>query len=498
MNARCKTLTLLVAFVAANLWAFAPALANGGPFVVKYPGGDPSAKGILARLDPSLRPAREERLRVLRENLEISFAATPEFRANSTPPPLVTVEAAYIIENPTDEEISVDFGFPILRGLYINPFSMARRPAVSVRLNERSLPVNIISNSAIYGIIRQQARVAIEQAIAGDAALAQLVATLRATKADDQAARAALARYLADSLHWDPSDVALMVAYASLDFGVAPATPPPGFWGWGLGRELVTANLGPLAAIGEQKATQFFAVLAARFELQVAATYESIFEAWGGDVRERAVDLKTGQLRPREISVATADSPQSPYISPADDPTVYARVDYLDPNAKLSEAELASCKMILKNLPVIFTFAPMNLLHYRATFSPQETHALTVTYQQFAYADTAEPSSYQLAYVVHPASLWKEFGPINLTVAVPDSMPFQASVRCERRGTEYRDVPAASGHVGGSRRAQYALYQATLEDKTGELFVAVGADAWKKKRLAAALEGSEKEPHGTP
>ena len=37
------------------------ALGNGGPFVVKYPGGDPAAKGVLARLDPDLRPSRESR-----------------------------------------------------------------------------------------------------------------------------------------------------------------------------------------------------------------------------------------------------------------------------------------------------------------------------------------------------------------------------------------------------------------------------------------------------
>ena len=45
----------------AGHWAF----GNGGPFVVKYPSGDPAAKGVLARLDPSLKPAQETRLRVL-------------------------------------------------------------------------------------------------------------------------------------------------------------------------------------------------------------------------------------------------------------------------------------------------------------------------------------------------------------------------------------------------------------------------------------------------
>ena len=53
--------------------------ANGGPFVVKYPSGDPAAKGVLARLDPSLLPARETRLRVLKEDLKINFGVKAEF-----------------------------------------------------------------------------------------------------------------------------------------------------------------------------------------------------------------------------------------------------------------------------------------------------------------------------------------------------------------------------------------------------------------------------------
>ena len=40
---------LVVAFAAT---ATRDSAANGGPFVVKYPNGDPAAKGVLARLDP--------------------------------------------------------------------------------------------------------------------------------------------------------------------------------------------------------------------------------------------------------------------------------------------------------------------------------------------------------------------------------------------------------------------------------------------------------------
>ena len=118
------------------------------------------------------------------------------------------------------------------------------------------------------------------------------------------------------------------------------------------------------------------------------------------------------------------------------DPTIYARVDYLDPKAKISDAEKASCRAILKNLPVIFTFAPMNLLHYRVKFGAGSTNTVMVEYQQFAYADTRGPKSYQLAYVLHPASLWDDFGPINLEVIVPEGVAFRASFLIDKDGKD--------------------------------------------------------------
>ena len=122
------------------------------------------------------------------------------------------------------------------------------------------------------------------------------------------------------------------------------------------------------------------------------------------------------------------------------DPTVYARVDYLDPNANITAEEKASCEAILKNLPVIFTFAPMNLLHYQAKFPARGTRVVTVSYSQYAYADTRGSGSYQLAYVLHPATLWNEFGPIHLTVQVPEGIACKASVRSEPAGQVYRSA----------------------------------------------------------
>ena len=89
-----------MAFAAGLLAALSAApgpWGNGGPFVVKSPNGDPAAKGVLARLDPTLKPAQETRLRVLKEDLTIRFV--PEQRGwhgdKCRLPPLVEVTAAY-------------------------------------------------------------------------------------------------------------------------------------------------------------------------------------------------------------------------------------------------------------------------------------------------------------------------------------------------------------------------------------------------------------------
>lgn len=514
------------------------ALGNGGPFVVKYPQGDPAAKGVLARLDPDLKPGREERLRVIREDLRIWFLPNQQpgsETSNASPSPvqswlqapLVMVTAAYTIENPTDEEVSVDFGFPILRGIYIHPFSMMPRPEAQVQLDGKDVNVGIISNSLIYGIIRQRCREAIDKALAADPKLAELVARLRASSyvrqrareavkaaiagdaavlkaanadaalnrivaiesdtddAERKANRQALLDYLTGPLRWNPPSATLMVEFCSLETGPLAFYPHDRVHGGfdSLSHEahqLTNGNLGRLSAIGEQKATQLFAELAARFDPQIKTAYESIFAAWGGDVRERSIDIESGELRPREITVdprLTDDQLRTVGMS---DPTIYARVDYLAPNESLSAAEKLACQAILKNLPVIFTFAPMNLLHYQAAFPKKTTRTLSVTYRQYAFLDTRGPSSYQLAYVVHPASLWKEFGPIEVEIMVPENAQVKASIECPSAGVEELDLPQSVGWRRPGQKMRMARHRATLHEKTGEFFVAVEAESWSK------------------
>jgi len=87
---------------------------------------------------------------------------------------------------------------------------------------------------------------------------------------------------------------------------------------------------------------------------------------------------------------------------------------------------------VLKNLPVVFTFAPMNLLHYQRQLPGQDNPAGHRHVRQYAYIDTRGTPSYQLAYVLHPATLWNEFGPINLAVHVPSGIACKASVPMNR------------------------------------------------------------------
>jgi hypothetical protein len=539
----------LIALIAAAIAAY----GNGGPFIVKYPNGDPGAKGIMARLDPLLRPANESRLRVVREDLSFRFIPQTGFSSDDTSlrwSPLVNVRASYIIENPTKEEILIDFGFPILRGIGVRLGSKPT-PDVNVTVDGESLLADIISNSKIYSIIRQHARNTIEQGIKADHNLAQQVALVRkasgnstqakenssqqivrtdfpAPTEDYESASKSLRTYLIAKKGWNDRDAALMIEFARLDFDVVrqrskpvpsasalidnlifgpPSSgtnaqgdrlfPPPSAEIIELINQssaIEPLNLGPLVAIGEQKATQFFALLASRFDKNALTNYEEIFAAWGGDVRERSVDMSSGQVRPREIAKKMDDwrivdlkdvMPKSRGGS-SEDSTIYARLDYLDPDYRISETEKGSCLAVLRNLPVVFTFAPMNLVHYQVSFPPGATRNVTVSYAQYAYLDTRENPSYQLAYVLHPASLWKDFGPIHVRIQVPHSVTCRASIDLSK-GTEdvVDEQRLVSMGTGLYRFPSYTQtrYEALLTDRKermGELFLAINKAEWER------------------
>ncbi|MBM3883138.1 MAG: hypothetical protein FJ387_26065 [Verrucomicrobia bacterium] len=502
-----------VAVAAAAVLATVSALANGGPFVLKYPGGDPAAKGVLARLDSNLKPARESRLEVTRENLWIRFEAErPSLlrtKPGDEPLPLVAVAAEYLIANPTPETVEVDFGFPILRGVYVSLWSMSLAPDVQVRVDGTQPPVQptLISNSAIYGLLRRHAAETITRQVATEAQLDRLFRSVAsAPDRADADHRAALARHLTEHRGWPASDATLLVEYAALQGQHALPLPAatqssghaatPGvrraglFWGFDHDATLIEAKNATgwaVSAIGEQKATQWLTRLAARFDPTSAASYESIFQSWGGDVRERAADLETGRVRPREISRTASPRPEgfAGELLAHADPTVYARVDYFTDDPDLTDAQRVSWRSVLEHLPVVFTFAPMNLLHYRVAFPPGATRTVTVSYRQYAYLDTRSPRSFQLAYVVHPASLWDSFGPIHVTVTAPEGVRPVGSVPLHPA----EPGPALTSNPIGQAPPGWGSFGATLTETRGELFVAVEAEAWNHALAAMGPEG---------
>lgn len=158
---------------------------------------------------------------------------------------------------------------------------------------------------------------------------------------------------------------------------------------------------------------------------------------------------------------------------------MYARVDYLDYQLALrndmSLAESATWQAVLKDLPVQFTFAPMNLLHYHVAFPAHRQRVVRVSYRQFAYQDTAAPPSYQLAYVVHPASFWQKFGPIELTVEVPSGVkPVASGLSLALR------PPPASLPAGHAALVPSDSWGGILTRKTGELFLGLNAKEWQE------------------
>jgi hypothetical protein len=384
---------------------------------------------------------------------------------------MVNVRAAYTIENPTARSITVDFGFPIVRGIATSPFAMAPTPDVRAELGDQHVRVDVISNSVIYGIIREQARKTIDLSLSKDKTAAPLSSTIRAsTDTKRKNAREKLRSYMIGNKGWKASDAALLIEYCSLDLG---KQSPGRVWSWntsmpGNDADIISRNLGPLALIGEQKATQFLAQLASCFDKKAGVGYERIFTAWGGNTQERSVDLKTGKVRPRRFTAGPGDV----------DPTVYARVDYLSDSTAFTKAEKDSCKAILKDLPIIFTFAPMNLLHYQVTFAPKSTEVLTISYGQYAYKDTSDPQTYQFAYLVHPASMWNSFGPINVTVTVPNGIKVRSSEQCTGPSAGERSTDRYVFSSATTSKEKCSVFSGTLRKKTGEIFVAVDADDW--------------------
>lgn len=500
------------AWLTAVLFLFTESLAaaNGGPFLVREAGGDPATKGMAAPILPDLLPGRESRLHVQKEHLGLDFKGSPG-------QPLVDVTAEYTIRNPSRGDVVLEIGFPIVRGIFRPTYGGGMGapgtpgdPVVRVVFQKQAHPFEIISNSDLLTRIRQHAYGIIDAAFAARPELNDLREQLKAAAGKKESAEETqrkLADILIRQLSWPERDAQLMANFARVIWQPPPPPPPEekpakrsteeeipewlrhrhpeegggrrpsaegrrqqteipffaadpfhpyvvsilSFGSFGIANQEWPTYLGPLASLGELKATQLFSLLASRFEPAVGRSYEAIFAAWGGDVREKSVDFATGALRPRENTRC-----------PGCDETLYARVDYFNPHLVVDADRRAVCKDILDHLPVTFTFAPMNLIRTIVTFPKQSTTVLRFTYSQHPFEDTVAPATYQLGYLVHPASFWDHFGPIRLTVRAPKGVLVRASVPTKRTGV----------------RGGMATYAGTVQSKTGELLVAVPSQNW--------------------
>lgn len=478
-----RSLLSVITVGALLLCSAAHALANGGPFLVRRPNGDPAAKGVVAPVLPDLMPGTESRLEVVREDLTFRFTATEDR-------PLVHVTARYTIRNPGDQVIRLRVGFPILRGIYVEyrggaMGSYSSSPAYRVEMDGRENDSNVISTSTLFDRIRGDAWKRIVAGMDADPELRRLRARMAAEPAAADVVRTELVRQLTGR-KWDARDAALL-ADLMRAVGTKPtpltaeqqkpiawpenaAAPPPrhtiyadqqsfeqvlGGFGDGDRRSF----MGALTAIGELKATQLLSHLADRFAPGAATGYERVFSAWGGDVREQAVDPASGALRPRRDDGKNAG---------AGEDSLYARLDYFEPGLIMEPARREACARILKNLPVVFTFAPMNIIISELTFRAGSTHVVTYDYSQYAFDDAGPPASHQLAYVVHPASFWKTFGPIHVTVQVPRGLAVRATMPL-RKATPRTPKPPDG----------FVSFVGDLREKTGELYLAVERDRWR-------------------
>ena len=164
----CAAGCVVLAAGLAARWA----AGNGGPFVVKYPSGDPAAKGVLARLDPSLKPARETRLRVVKEDLTVRFGTSGTVpRRDRRAAAGRRVGGLHDRESrPTRRSRSISASRSSAASTSC-PGDGALRPTSASRSTRRYVQPTVISNSVIYGLIRQNAREVIEKGIAGDGEL---------------------------------------------------------------------------------------------------------------------------------------------------------------------------------------------------------------------------------------------------------------------------------------------------------------------------------------
>jgi len=91
--------------------------------------------------------------------------------------------------------------------------------------------------------------------------------------------------------------------------------------------------------------------------------------------------------------------------------------------------------------------------------------------KEYPFTDTRAPRSFQLSYVLHPATMWEEFGPVNLSVFVPKGIGFKSSIPVSRK---------KDSKINGQLFTEYTATLTKHTDKKGELFLGTSYKDWQK------------------
>ena len=483
--------TTFAAWIAMML-ACSVACANGGPFFERHVDGSNAVSASMAPFE-NMIPGLQDRIACLGEDLtitiddELRLGRAAEAAKKASPPsgsildgkkidykertsliperlPRIEVEAKYTLVNTSDGPVKMRFGFPVI---------YSARQRVKVVVDGKKTTSHHMSLDDILLHIRAIAAERVAEVLTIDKKLADAVAKINEIESvysSDKPTEAVMRLHnrhrAADALRDILKERRLTDSQVALvsEFFILPPSPKPtrlnieglaeraSFYGF---RPSLPEG-GVLARIGALKATQLYTEVLKALAPAQSIDYEQFFRAWGGREKRVSLDLETGEVRERVLSpIRFAEGGMMGPI-PLD---IYAREEYL--NARNLPKDLKKHLMtVLKNLPVTFAFAPVNMTVYEVAFAPGQKRTVAVEVNQLPSIDGREPVTAQFEYIMKTARYFKEFDHINLEVRAPKGTKLTISPTCTevvQKGPRDRDV-----------------YRARITDYSKNLYIAIG------------------------
>lgn len=491
--------TWLAAMLACSI-----ALANGGPFFERHVDGSNAVSASMAGFEHMI-PGLQDRIACLGEDLTITIenelklgraaeaarkAPRPTGNTLDSNPidykqryalipeklPRITVEAKYTLVNTSDRPVNMRFGFPVI----YSPHGYAK-----VLVDGTKTKSHHLSLDDILLHIRSAAAEGIAEILTADKELSAAVATISEIESHydgrkpDKGAmnlgeRTRAAKALTDVLkkrQLTDSQVALVS-----EFFILPPSPKPerpnidalDEYPRYIATHRFFPERGVLERIGVLKATQLYTEVLKALAPAQHIDYEQFFRAWGGQEKRVSLDLETGEIRERVLSpIRFTDGGMMGPI-PLD---IYAREEYLD-SRNLPKDLKKHLMTVLRNLPVTFAFAPVNMTVYDVAFAPGQKRMVAVEVSQLPSIDGREPVTAQFEYIMKTARYFEEFDHINLEVRAPSGTALAISPACaevRQKSRDGRDV-----------------YRARITDYSKNLYIAIGETGARGKSKSLA------------